>query len=65
MSTEVNYRPTGVMQGDSKAVPDRGTKTGVTDGYGGDLSEKALNKKGSFNADSDGMQEGGLSKNKR
>lgn len=55
------------MQGDSKAMPDRGTGTGVEDSYGASLDGSAINSKGSITGStkSDGMQEGGLSKNKR
>lgn len=65
MSSEKNYRPTDAMQGDTKKIPDKGSETGVTDSYGADLGVSAFNKKGSIDAGSDGMQEGGLSKNKR
>lgn len=42
-----NYpRPNGQLQGDSKAMPDRGTRTGVTDTYGADVSQSATNKHG-------------------
>lgn len=42
------YRPNGDVQGDSKAMPNRGTSTGVTDTYGADLSQGATNGKGSI-----------------
>ncbi len=38
------YMPTGVLQGDDKPMPDRGTSTGVTDTYGADLSQGADNR---------------------
>ena len=47
------YKPTGELQGDDRAMPDRGTASGVTDTYGADLSLKAINRKGRFNAVSD------------
>lgn len=46
--SDTNYRPTGNLEGDSKAMPDRGTGTGVTDTYGADLSLTARNRKGSI-----------------
>lgn len=33
-----NKMPTGDLQGDSGAMPDRGTSTGVTDSYGATMS---------------------------
>lgn len=40
------YRPTGDLQGDTRALPDRGTGTGMNgDTYGADLSQDALNRK--------------------
>ena len=61
-----NYRPTGNIEGDPKAIPDKGHRTNVTDDYGADL-EGGRNREGSIagSTGSDGMQEGGLSKNKR
>lgn len=38
------YTPSGVLQGDDKSMPDRGTSTGVTDTYGADLSQGADNR---------------------
>lgn len=32
------------VQGDDRRIPDRGTKTGVTDSYDSDLSEDATNR---------------------
>lgn len=38
------YIPNGELQGDTKAMPDRGTKTGMNgDTYGSDLSVDATN----------------------
>lgn len=42
------YRPSGQLQGDTKEMPDRGVKTGVTDTYGADLSGDATNRMGSM-----------------
>ena len=37
----------GVVQGDSAAMPDRGTKTGLNgDTYGADISPDAINRQG-------------------
>lgn len=44
--SDTNFRPTGNLEGDSKAMPDRGTSVGVTDTYGADLSPTAQNRKG-------------------
>lgn len=65
--SEYNYRPTGKIEGDPKKIPDVGSKTGVTDSYGANLDPDATNREGSITSDtmSDGMIEGGLSKNKR
>lgn len=35
--------PSGVVQGDPKPMPDKGTGTGVTDTYGADLSGDSCN----------------------
>ena len=35
---DCKYVPNGELQGDTKAMPDRGTSTGVTDTYGANLS---------------------------
>lgn len=52
------YHPTGELQGDDKAMPDRGTGTGMNgDSYGADLSVDATNSQGTFNADSDRMDQ--------
>lgn len=38
------YKPSGELQGDTKAMPDRGTGTGLNgDTYGADLSVDACN----------------------
>ena len=40
-------RPTGQLQGDDKAIPDRGTGTGFNgDNYGADTSQSAINRQG-------------------
>lgn len=40
-------RPTGQIQGDDKAMPDRGTGTGFNgDNYGADTSQSATNRQG-------------------
>lgn len=45
----VGERPTGELMGDTKAMPDRGTSTGMNgDTYGADLSQGALNRHGSI-----------------
>lgn len=50
--------PTGELQGDTKPMPDRGVKTGVTDTYGADLSGDAVNRIASMGdaAKSDGKE---------
>ena len=40
------YKPNGELQGDTKPMRDRGTKTGVHDTYGADLSADATNRHG-------------------
>lgn len=45
------YMPSGELQGDTKAMPDRGTATGVTDSYGADLGQGADNRMGSITGD--------------
>lgn len=52
------YTPTGELQGDDKAMPDRGTSSGVTDAYGADLGQDATNRQGSIRGStgSDGME---------
>lgn len=42
------YIPTGNLQGDTRAMPDRGISTGVTDTYGADLSSDSTNRQGSL-----------------
>lgn len=46
--SDTNNRPNadGSLRGDDKNMPDRGTKTGVTDTYGADLSLMAINRIG-------------------
>ncbi len=46
--SDTNNRPVkgGELRGDDKALPDRGSRTGVTDTYGADLSPGAQNKLG-------------------
>ena len=46
--SDTNNRPAAnaPLRGDDKAMPDRGTSTGVTDTYGADLSQSAKNRKG-------------------
>ena len=40
-------RPTGQLQGDDQALPDRGTGTGLNgDTYGADISQSAINRQG-------------------
>jgi len=68
--SDQNYRPSrngDLVEGDTKSMPNRGTKTGVDDSYGADLDQLSTNGMGgiSESTGSDGMQEGGLSKNKR
>jgi hypothetical protein len=42
-------RPTGELQGDDKAMPDRGTGTGINgDTHGADTSQSAINSMGSI-----------------
>jgi hypothetical protein len=48
--SESNYKPSGELQGDTKAMPDRGTRTGMT-GYnthseGKNLDTDAINRIG-------------------
>jgi len=52
------YKPSGVIQGDTKPLPDRGVTTGVTDTYGADLSGDAINRQGGMGnaAKSDGKE---------
>jgi len=50
--SDTNNRPLkdGSLRGDDKAMPDRGTSTGVTDTYGADLSPTAANKHGGISS---------------
>ena len=44
-----NYMPNGNLQGDDKAMPDRGTGTGTNgDTYGADIGPDATNGMGSI-----------------
>lgn len=68
--SEQNYRPDrngDLVEGDAKRMPDKGTGTGVDDSYGADLGQSSTNGMGDISGStgSDGMQEGGYSKNKR
>lgn len=45
---ETEYKPSGVLQGDTNPMPNQGTGTGVTDTYGADLSGSAENRAGSI-----------------
>lgn len=56
---DCNYKPNGEVQGDSKAIPDRGTSTGMNgDSYGADLSQDSTNSAGSIkgSTQSDGKE---------
>lgn len=45
--SDTNYKPSGDLQGDTKAMPDRGTKTGMNgDTYGANCSPDATNRHG-------------------
>lgn len=60
MASSDKYIPSGQLQGDTAAMPDRGTGTGMNgDSYGADLSPEALNRMGSItgSSKSDPMQE--------
>ena len=37
------YTPSGELQGDTKPMPDKGTRTGVTKTYGADLGVDSCN----------------------
>lgn len=42
---DCNYIPTGELQGDTKAMPDRGTSTGMNgDSYEADLGQDSTNR---------------------
>ena len=48
-------RPTGQLQGDDRAMPDRGTRTGCqgdNGDYGADVSQSATNRLGSLKGSS-------------
>jgi hypothetical protein len=57
--SDTNNRPTHdnfTVRGDTKPMPDKGTSTGMNgDSYGANLSQEALNSKGTFDACSDPM----------
>ncbi len=52
------YRPSGVLQGDTGGMPNKGTETGLNgDTYGADLGQSATNCIGGMRGtDSDGME---------
>lgn len=42
--SDINYKPNGELQGDTKAIPDRGTSTGLNgDTYGASIEVTATN----------------------
>ena len=43
---KLNPLPAGSIQGDDKAMPMRGSRTGLTDTYGADTTADATNSKG-------------------
>lgn len=47
------YKPSGVLQGDSSPIPNKGTGTGVTDTYGADIGPSATNRLGSMGSATD------------
>ena len=56
------YKPSGVLQGDTSDMPDKGTGTGVTNTYGASISQSATNRRGSMHGasgdnDGDGMRD--------
>jgi hypothetical protein len=59
--SETNNRPPQdnfTVRGDTKAMPDKGTSTGMNgDTYGASLDQSATNRKGSFDASSDPMDD--------
>lgn len=59
--SDTNNRPPHdnfTVRGDTKAMPDKGTSTGMNgDSYGAALGQDATNRKGSFDACSDPMDE--------
>ena len=52
------YRPNGKLQGDTSAMPSKGTGTAVTDTYGADIGVDSTNRQGSIGGStkSDGME---------
>lgn len=52
------YKPTGELQGDTSAMPNKGTGTAVTDTYGADIGVDSTNRQGSIGGStkSDGME---------
>jgi hypothetical protein len=55
-----HYIPSGQLQGDTGAMPDRGTSVGMAgDSYGADLSQDAIDRAGSItgSSKSDPMEE--------
>lgn len=54
-----SYKPSGELQGDTRAMPDRGYGAGVTDSYGANLGSDATNSQGSLgnSAKSDPMDD--------
>lgn len=53
------YRPNGKLQGDTSAMPSKGTGTAVTDTYGADLGQDSCNcidENISGSTKSDGME---------
>lgn len=65
--SDTNNRPTNEIRGDDRAIPDRGSKSGVTDTYGADLSPDAKNGIGGISGStkSDPALDNCMSKNKR
>lgn len=59
--SDTNNRPPHdnfTVRGDTKAMPDKGTSTGMTgDSYGANLAQDATNSKGAFDACSDAMDD--------
>lgn len=43
-----SYKPSGELQGDTRAMPDKGCNTGVSDSYGANLNGDATNRRGSL-----------------
>lgn len=57
------YMPNGEVQGDNKAIPDRGTGTGVSDTYGADLTIGATNRIGGITSDTKSDKDEELGRN--